>query len=139
MITRDELIELGFQKEDIGKAFKIIKGVKDRNECLKLLAKLKNGEEIERKSFAVKKDSCLEFLLNMEFCPSAQVSAFASNSEKRRMLEQKAVTFNSFKLGPDDELPRPLWELIFFKGAKRQCSMWWDEETHQDLIECMTI
>lgn len=137
MFNRNQLIELGFENEMLGKAFKAIKGINDRDECLAILNKLKNGESLAKTS-EWNPNSCLAFLLNLTFCPSTQ-GGQASKSERRRMLENKAITFNGFKLGPDDELPRPLWEITFFKGAKRQCSLWWDDDTIEQVHQCMVI
>jgi hypothetical protein len=138
MLSKEELIELGFERERLGKAFKIIKGLKTREECLKALNNFNQGIKAERKDRIVP-GSVLEFFIGIKFMPGTQQVFPASNNEKRRMLENKAITINGMKPGPDDPMiPRDcLWEIVFFEGSKSQCSFWWNENVLMELMLCL--
>jgi len=48
----------------------------------------------------------------------------ASNSEKRRWLEQKSILLNGKRPGPDDVMEINIFELIFFpKSEKRKTTI----------------
>lgn len=47
----------------------------------------------------------------------------ASNSEKRRWLQNKAVIINGERPGPDDPLDFPLEQLVFFPKGQRRITM----------------
>ena len=81
----------------------------------------------EHKGPAVKSGSVLEWLLSFPFCPNSIEGKHleASNSEKRRWLEQKAVLINGFQPGPDASMDNqfPIWQLVFFPNANRKTTM----------------
>ncbi len=47
----------------------------------------------------------------------------ASNSEKRRWLQNKAVLINGERPGPDDWIVFPIEELVFFPKGKRRTTI----------------
>jgi hypothetical protein len=47
----------------------------------------------------------------------------ASNSEKRRWLQNKAVIINGERPGPDTMLDFPLGQLVFFPKGNRRITM----------------
>ena len=69
----------------------------------------------------------IELLRSLEFCPSAEAGkggkVHASNNEKKRLLEQGAVTINGCKPKPQDEVTLPVTECVFFKGKPRQVTL----------------
>lgn len=91
--------------------------------------------------------TCLEWLRAFAWCPSIEGRdlAWASMSERRRQLQNKAWTIRGFKItesrglvdwlepietkkpGPDDPFPDVLAEVTLCKGAKRQTSFYFHE------------
>lgn len=55
--------------------------------------------------------------------PSSEKKLPISSGQIKRMLENKAVTINGKKFAPRDELEFPIFELVFFKGSKSQCTL----------------
>lgn len=64
------------------------------------------------------------FLRDFPFCPwSVERTGKATNSEKRRWLQNKAVIINGERPGPDDSITYPITELVFFPKGKRKTTM----------------
>lgn len=61
---------------------------------------------------------CLQNMASVD-CPGK----IASNSEKRRWLENRAVQINGEYLSADDDMPYPIESLVFFPNGKRRCTM----------------
>lgn len=68
-----------------------------------------------------------QFLSSLEHVPmvmNGNKPIKASNSERRRWLQNKAVVINGKTAGPDDEIEFPVTQLIFFPNSeKRRCTM----------------
>lgn len=65
------------------------------------------------------------WLTSTGLCPAIQPGrTVASKSEVYRLLEQGAVTIDGRKVKPWHVMPLEPREVVFFKGAKRQCSVW---------------
>lgn len=77
----------------------------------------------EHKTNKVINGSAWEFLINnpcLKGIPSLEFSGtVASNSEKRRWLEQGAIIINGIKVKPDDIIFFPLTELVFFHNSTK--------------------
>jgi len=129
---------MGFTREALGAAFKKIKGAKTKEEALD---RLQSSARAVEAAPLFAEGSALAFLRGLTHVPSTQQESNASMSERRRLLEARAVTINGFKLGPNDAIPCGdlLWEVTFFKGARRQASMWFNHEVVEDLYTSMRV
>lgn len=66
----------------------------------------------------------LGFMRNYGALPNSREGAReVSNSELRRWLEKGSVIINGKTPHTDDVIEFPIKELVFFKGAKTQCTM----------------
>lgn len=151
ILTKEDLFSIGIKPGPLlAKVFRELKNAapKTKEEALAIAKAVADGTWVkpEQVSRAIQPGSVLAWLCDFPWCPSTQQEATASNSEKRRMLENKAVTLwgivedptvpfgkerfkvTATKPGPNDKMPDFVVELTFFKGSKRQCSMFWDPE-----------
>jgi hypothetical protein len=68
--------------------------------------------------FKVTPGSALEFLLDFKWCPqSIEKDGPVSNSEKKRWLQNRAVSINGVRPLPDDLISFPINELVFFPNS----------------------
>ena len=71
--------------------------------------------------------SALDFLCSIPHVPMmihGNLPRKASNSERRRWLQNKSVLINGEKPKPSDAVTFPIEQLIFFpKSRKRRCTM----------------
>lgn len=127
MVTREELLALGVKAGPIlGEIFKATKNCSSKEEALSIAISIRDGtwKKPERQNKIIDTNSVLHWLLSFKFCPSTQQEFPASLTERRRMLDQCAVTINGQKLRADDIMPLDLNEIVFFKGSKRQTTIW---------------
>lgn len=124
MITTQDLIDMGIKPGPIfAKIFKATKECTTKESAIEIANAIVNGTFACVKATAqVKEGSALEYLLNFPFCPSTQ-GGFASNAEKRRLLENKAVLINGNRPLPDDEIQFPLTELVFFPNSNKRVTI----------------
>lgn len=124
MLTTKDLIDMGLKPGPVfAKIFKAIKECETKEAALEIANAIVNGTfQNFKTAIEVKEDSALEFLLNFPFCPSSQ-GGFASNAEKRRLLENKAVTINGCKPTPDQIISFPLTELVFFANSSKKTTI----------------
>ena len=69
--------------------------------------------------------TALEFLKSIPHVPMDMLGekpVVASNSCRRRWLENKSILLNGAKPGPQDKIQFPVWQLIFFPKGRR-CTM----------------
>lgn len=67
--------------------------------------------------------SAWDWLRGLAWCPmSVERQGPATNSERRRWLQNKAVVVNGSALGPDDPMP-PVESLVFFPKGRRRTTM----------------
>lgn len=68
-----------------------------------------------------------EYLVGLPWVPMAMngnLPIKASNSQKKRWLQNKSVLINGIKPGPDDLIELPVKQLVFFPGnEKSRCTM----------------
>ena len=110
--------------------FKAVKACKTKEEALAIAVAIRDGTFVrkERQTKIIEPDSCLHWLLeNRSWLPSSENrGAEPSISEINRMLNQGAITLNGRKPNPEDKMEFPIWELVFFKGSKTQCTLFFD-------------
>lgn len=128
MVTKAQLIE-HFPKitgKQIGECFKTFKRLgKDSTDefLLNVAGQILDGVwSFPKQRIPVLEGSALDLLLQIQFCPSTQ-EGFASRSEKRRILEQRAVRINGAFPGPDDLIEFPVEDLVFFPNGKRKTTI----------------
>lgn len=130
LLTKNDLVGLGITPGPLfSQIFKDTKSCKNMEEAIAVATAIRDGTFVksERKTKIIDTDSVLHWCLERKkFFPSSEGNIEPSISEVRRMLEQGAITFNGRKPKADDKMEFPLWEVTFFKGAKTQCSLWWD-------------
>lgn len=63
-------------------------------------------------------NDCLKGMFSREIA-----GKIASNSEKRRWLEQKAVVINGLTPGPDEIIDSTITSLVFFHNGVSRCTM----------------
>jgi hypothetical protein len=127
MLTKHDLTQLGISPGPIfAEIFSAVKNCKDKESALQIAISIKDGtfQKTTKKMNVVDPDSVFAWLLDFKFCPSATGDWPASNSEKRRMLDQGAVTIDSRKSKADDVMPLEPFEIVFFKGSPRQTTIW---------------
>ncbi len=70
--------------------------------------------------------TALEFICSIPHVPMflhGNEPRVASNSQRRRWLENSSILINGKKPKPFDEIEFPIWQLIFFpKNQKSKCS-----------------
>ncbi len=135
MLGPKELIELGIKPgETFGKILKQVASCASKEEAKELATQiwLKHCREkacVKQTSFKVIEGSVLEFLIkNPCFRGIASIdtpNTIASNSEKRRWLENGAVIINGDVVHPDDLMSDWgfLRSLVFFPNGKRKLTM----------------
>lgn len=134
MLSKADLTDLGIVPGPIfAKIFKAIKPCKTKDEALAIATAMRDGtfQAPEHRTRVIDPDSCLHwFIENRKLFPCAEftIAGDPSISQIRRMLEQGAVTLNGRKPKLDDLMEFPIWELVFFKGAKSQCTLVFDME-----------
>lgn len=113
-------------KDKIGQCFKVAKTLENNiteeflhNVCAQVIEGCWSPPKTRKE---IIKGSALDFLLKFKFCPSI-TGSFASNSQKRRLLEQKAVVINGETPGPDDIITFPLEQLVFFPNGKNKTTI----------------
>lgn len=128
MLSKDDLVGLGMTPGPLfAQVFKAVKACKTKEEALAVAVAIRDGTFVrkERQTKVIDPDSCLHwFLENRSWLPSSENrGAEPSISEIKRMLDQGAITLNGRKPDPDDKMEFPIWELVFFKGSKTQCTL----------------
>ena len=137
MITKDDLAGLGISPGPLfGKIFQAAKVAKTKEEALAIAVAIRDGtfEAKPRQPKLVDHASCLHWFVTKQsegvlFFPSSEGGVAPSISCLKRMLDQGAITVNGRKPKADDQMELPIWELVFFKGAKGQCTICFDMET----------
>lgn len=134
MITKDQLVEhLGeLDGPTIGKIFKALKTLHEPSDelCLAAAELVIKGEFKAGRSFNVVEDSALDFLMSFPWCPSP-TGGTASNSEKKRMLDQNdpenntgPILINGVFPRTDDVITWPIESLVFFpKNQKKRVTI----------------
>jgi len=134
MLTKDDLLGLGISPGPMfSTIFKAAKAAKTKEEAIAIAVAIRDGNFVrqERLVKTIDPDSVLHWCLdNKRLFPSAEKRGNEpSISEVKRMLEQGAITMNGKKPKADDKMERDLWELVFFKGAQGQCTVFFDMES----------
>ena len=133
MITSKQLIEAGIKPGPLfGRCLKECSTVEEAVELIKANTKEKEskGESFQMVPgtlwYWLCSNECFENMFSREM-----VGKFASNSEKRRWIEQNAVRFNGrTDWKPNDILPISadggidIQELVFFPNGKHRCTFW---------------
>jgi hypothetical protein len=131
MLTSKELMELGFKPgPELGLAIKAIKSASTREEAITIATELlpAQKEKVDRKPH-VPVGSVLEWLLNegKHLVPPflEQRKSEPSNSEIRRLLENRSILLNGFMADVNSSMDNqfPIWQLIFFPKAHRRCTL----------------
>jgi hypothetical protein len=124
MLTSQDLKDMGLTPGPMfAKIFKAVKECKTKESALEIANAIVNGTFASfNATISVIEGSALDFLLSFPFCPSSQ-GGFASNAEKRRILENKAVIINGNKPGPNDIISFPLTELVFFPNSNKKVTI----------------
>jgi len=132
MLNKNDLVGLGITPGPLfSKVFKAVKAAKTKEEALAIAVAIRDGT-LEKKERIVKKidpDSVLVWAIESRDCfPALEQTTGVDNSMSavRRMFEQQTMTLNGVKPKPDDMMEFPIWELVFFKGSKRQHTIFFD-------------
>lgn len=119
IMTSKELLEAGIKPGPLfGKALKC-KTIEEAKSLVELESKPKKKK---KKTLDVPQGSVLEWLLSFPFCPSSREGdclGKASNSEKRRWLDNNSIIINGKKVKATDPMPDFVWELIFFPNGRK--------------------
>lgn len=125
MLSKDDLVGLGITPGPaFAKIFKAVKSCKTKDEALAIATAIRDGtfQAPEHKTRVIDPDSCMHWFIDKRaFWPGDP-----SISEVRRMLEQGAITLNGRKPKAEETMEFPIWEIVFFKGAKSQCTLVFD-------------
>jgi hypothetical protein len=131
MLTKEDLVGLGMTPGPLfAQVFKAVKSARTKEEAIAIAMAIRDGTftRKERQTKVIDPDSCLHwFLENRSWLPSGENRGHEpSISEIRRMLEQGSITFNGRKPKAEEKMEFPIWELVFFKGSKTQCTLFFD-------------
>jgi hypothetical protein len=131
MLSKDDLVGLGMTPGPLfAQVFKAVKAAKTKDEAIAIAVAIRDGTFVrkERQTKVIDPESVLHWLLeNRSWLPSGESRGEPpSISEINRMLSQGAITLNGRKPNPDDKMEFPIWELVFFKGSKTQCTLFFN-------------
>lgn len=131
MLIKDDLLTLGISPGPMfGTIFKAVKNCATKEEAISIAIAIRDSTFIrpEKTTKIINPDSVLHWCLEHRHLFPQEPGLFGdmSISGVHRMLEQGAITINGTKPKADDIMPFPIWELVFFKGAERQCTLWFD-------------
>lgn len=122
MLTAQQLLDMGFTGKRVGEILKMSKnwGEDQLNHFL-------SGGEVPQTHISMKTGTVWHWLSTdiFESFPSRETNGIASNSEKRRWLDNGAVLINGQAAKPDDYMSsfRPIKSLVFFPNGRR-VTMW---------------
>lgn len=138
MLTSSELISLGIKQGELfGKILKTVKSCTIKEEAENIAREMwsqfltnKQQEQGSHKSIKMIPGSVWDWLCHnpvfIGMCSIETGNNTASNSEKRRWLENGSVLINGLRPEPD-WMKEPLFdfvfELVFFSGSKKQITM----------------
>jgi len=118
MLTSKQLLEAGIKPGELfGKLLKC--------ETLEEALKQWNERVVVQKEPSIKiiEGSAWSYLINnpcfQNMCSREFPGKIASNSEKRRWLENGSVEINNAKPKPDDIITYPVTQLVFFPSSNR--------------------
>ena len=123
MLTSAQLIEIGVKP---GPLFGQLLKCDTIEQAREILAQQPSKPTTVKRS-PVRQGSVLFWLLHnpwLQGMASVELPGVAaSNSEKRRWLENKSVEINGGRPLPDDDMPFEIASLVFFPEGKRKCTM----------------
>lgn len=124
-LTSHELIKAGIKPGEIfGKCLKL----NSIDEAMKLYEESQQNKQQNHKSVKMIEGSVWEWLckhpLNSNWDSIEFPAKKASNSEKRRWIEQNSININGVtNWNPDEEMPNRIWYLVFFPNSKKRCTL----------------
>lgn len=134
MLTKDDLMGLGMTPGPLfAQVFKAIKACRTKEEAVSVAVAIRDGtfERKKKEGVEIADDSVLAWAIaNRHWFPVLEQTTGVENSVSaiRRMFEQRTLTLNGKRPETTDKMEFPIWELVFFKGSKRQHTLFFDLE-----------
>jgi hypothetical protein len=126
-LTSKDLVDLGIKPGPIFRKIFVATAGLLRETALALAVSIRDDDVVPARGTKmgprIKPGSIFAWLVALPFVPatSAPNPMWASNSEKRRMIEQGAIRLNWHNdWNADDPMPPVVWEFTFFPSGARE-------------------